>query len=231
MLTENLIKGQLVELKVQEELTRYGFDISVPTYNASRYDLIVDTGIELLKIQVKKSIGLPNGRFQFSCTSQNVRTSGSKHKYTIDEVDYFATVWKDRVYLIPIDETSVTKTLAEDNSDEYLAKNVLQAYSRLDDDSLYNYRVSGEKHYCVDCGAEIQRESTRCIQCNNALRRMTERPSRDELKSLLRNHTFLYIGNLYNVTDNAVRKWCDALNLPRKSSVIKKYTEEEWQLL
>ena len=35
MLTENIIKGQLIELKVQEEFLRYGFDISIPSYNAS----------------------------------------------------------------------------------------------------------------------------------------------------------------------------------------------------
>ena len=50
MLTENLIKGQLVELLVQTELVRYGFDISVPNYNSSKYDLIADTGDKLLRI-------------------------------------------------------------------------------------------------------------------------------------------------------------------------------------
>ena len=50
MLSENIIKGQIIELKVQEELLRFGFDISIPNYNASKYDLIVDTGKELLKI-------------------------------------------------------------------------------------------------------------------------------------------------------------------------------------
>lgn len=50
MLTENLIKGQLVELLVQTELVRYGFDISIPNYNSSKYDLIADTGDKLLRI-------------------------------------------------------------------------------------------------------------------------------------------------------------------------------------
>ena len=50
MLNENLIKGQIIELKVQEELLRYGFDISIPSYNSSKYDLIADTGSELLRI-------------------------------------------------------------------------------------------------------------------------------------------------------------------------------------
>ena len=45
--SENLIKGQIIELKVQEELLRYGFDISIPTYNSSKYDLIADTEINL----------------------------------------------------------------------------------------------------------------------------------------------------------------------------------------
>ena len=67
MLNENLIKGQIIELKVQEELLRYGFDISIPSYNASKYDLIADTGKELLKIQVKKSISTSNSSFTFGC--------------------------------------------------------------------------------------------------------------------------------------------------------------------
>lgn len=39
---------------------------------------------------------------------------------------------------------------------------------------------------------------------------------------------FIQIGKKYNVSDNAVRKWCDAENLPRKVSQIKSYTDEEW---
>lgn len=102
-------------------MLRYGFDISIPSYNASKYDLIADTGRELLKIQVKKSIGASNSSFSFSCTTQNVRSSSkAKHKYTEDEIDYFATVWKDKVYLIPVDETSFQKTI-KFNDETYLA--------------------------------------------------------------------------------------------------------------
>ena len=230
MLTENLIKGQLVELKVQEELIRYGFDISIPAYNASKYDIIADTGRELLKIQVKKSLGKPNGRFTFACTSQNVRShSKAKHKYTSDEIDYFATVWKDKVYLIPVDETSMEKTLHEEDSEEYLAENVLHLYTRFTDDKLYNYANPSKHVYCTQCGTEISAGCTLCVPCKNIQQRITTRPTRDELKQLIRTKSFLSIGKMFGVTDNAVRKWCDFENLPRKSSVIKKYTEEQWQ--
>ena len=230
MLNENLIKGLIIQLKVQEELLRYGFDISIPNYNASKYDIIADTGKELLKIQVKKSISNSNSSFTFSCTTQNVKSStGAKHKYTKDEVDYFATVWQDKVYLIPVDQTSLSKTI-QFNDDTYLAQNILSSYKRLSDEELYNSTHKG-KYYCIDCGCEIGPTSTRCIPCQNKTRRISERPSRKQLKMLIRTMPFTQIAKKYNVTDNAIRKWCDAEGLPRKVSNIKNFTQEEWDLV
>lgn len=229
MLNENLIKGQIIELKVQEELLRYGFDISIPTYNASKYDLIADTGNELLKIQVKKAIATSLSSFSFSCTTQNVKSStGSKHKYTKDEVDYFATVWKDKVYLIPVDETSLTKAIKFDD-EQYLASNILSMYSRLSDEELYN-KTSRGKCYCEDCGCEISAGATKCLPCRNKAK-SSHIPPREELKKLIRTTPFTTIGKQFNVSDAAIRKWCDKYNLPRRSSDIKKYTEVEWELL
>lgn len=229
MLNENLIKGQIIELKVQEELLRYGFDISIPTYNASKYDLIADTGSELLKIQIKKSISISKSSFTFSCTTQNVRSSTkSKHKYTKDEVDYFATVWKDKVYLIPIDETSLSKSIQFDD-DTYLAQNILRAYERLSDEELYNSRHNG-KFYCEDCGCEISFGAKKCLSCRNK-EKSKNIPEREYLKSLIRTTPFTQIGVQFGVSDNAIRKWCDKYNLPRRSGDIKKYSEEDWNLL
>ena len=237
MLSENIIKGQLIELKVQEEFLRYGFDISIPTYNSSRYDLLVDTGNELLKIQIKKSIGQTEHSFSFACTSQNVRSNSdkTKHKYTKDEIDYFATVWKNKVYLIPIDETSTNKTLRDDGSfDDYLVENIFSNYYRLSDEELYNFSKKGHC-YCVDCGCEITINSNRCIACNHKyqskLQRTIDRPNREELKNLIRTTPFIKIAKLYNVSDNAIRKWCDSEGLPRRVSDIKKITEEDWKLI
>ena len=121
MLTLNLIKGQITELRVQEEFLRYGFEVSIPVYNVSRYDMLVDTGNEILKIQIKTSrINNESARdsFIFSCFSDAGR-------YTKNDVDYFATVWKDKVYLIPFDETSKEKTIYEEDS-TYLISNIFK---------------------------------------------------------------------------------------------------------
>lgn len=247
MLTENLIKGQLVELLVQTELVRYGFDISIPNYNSSKYDLIADTGDKLLRIQVKKALGNNNEKkksFHFTCTTQNVRSStGCKYKYTKDDIDYFATAWKGKIYLIPVEETSTTKTIEEDDIN-YLAENVLKDYKRFSDEELYNIEQknkSRKTNSCIDCGKQIYYNATRCIECNTQYLRGRARkerknqnsrenfPSREELKTQIRTKPFVQIGKEYGVSDNAIRKWCDRYSLPRKKAEIKQYSDKEWE--
>ena len=40
---------------------------------------------------------------------------------------------------------------------------------------------------------------------------------------------FTRIGAKYDVTDNAIRKWCDAYGLPRKATLIKEISDEDWE--
>lgn len=52
---------------------------------------------------------------------------------------------------------------------------------------------------------------------------------RQELKEKIRNIPFLQIGKEYNVTDNAIRKWCKHLNLPYRRQDINKISNEDWE--
>lgn len=88
--------------------------------------------------------------------------------------------------------------------------------------------VETKKFFCTDCGKEVSYGAKKCPECFQQGQRTTIRPSRDELKNLIRTTPFTQIGKMYNVSDNAIRKWCDSYNLPRKSSDIKKYTDEDW---
>lgn len=94
--------------------------------------------------------------------------------------------------------------------------------------SLKRRVTKKEQKYCIDCGAPINRQSTRCVKCNQIHSRISQRPTREELKQLIRILPFTQIGKMFGVSDNAIRKWCDAEKLPRKSTEIKKYTDEEW---
>lgn len=76
---------------------------------------------------------------------------------------------------------------------------------------------------------EISYKSKYCITCAGLFRRKAARPEREELKSLIRKSSFVEIGKMYGVSDNAVRKWCEKEGLPSKKNLIKKYTDEDWE--
>ena len=88
--------------------------------------------------------------------------------------------------------------------------------------------IKGKKYYCKICGKEKSRTGVLCAECAAKEQRIVKRPSREELKSLIRNTSFVKIGLQFNVSDNAVRKWCIAEKLPSKKSEINKYSNEEW---
>ena len=83
-------------------------------------------------------------------------------------------------------------------------------------------------NFCTDCGKPISLNAIRCNECNGKIKRIIERPSRDQLKVLIRSTSFSSIGKKYNVSDNAIRKWCKSYNLPYRVSDIKNIPEEEW---
>ena len=86
-------------------------------------------------------------------------------------------------------------------------------------------------NHCVDCGKPIGKHAIRCCICNGKFQSELHSLdiTREELKKLIRTTSFVQIGKKFNVTDNAIRKWCDKYHLPKRSIDIKKYTDEEWE--
>lgn len=103
---------------------------------------------------------------------------------------------------------------------------------QLDTTNGKNKKILNKHNYCIDCGKEIYLKSVRCIECQakNRIIKLEDMPvTREELKNLIRTVPFTKIGKKFNVSDNTIRKWCDKFNLPRKSTEIKKYNDEEWK--
>ena len=82
---------------------------------------------------------------------------------------------------------------------------------------------------CERCGAEITHKARLCVECASLASRKVDRPSRDELKALIREKPFTHIAKEYSVTDNAIRKWCETYNLPSKKKDINSFTNEDWE--
>lgn len=83
--------------------------------------------------------------------------------------------------------------------------------------------------YCKHCGAEVYQGNDCCSKCANILRRVVNRPSREELKELIYTQPFTTIARTYGVSDNSIRKWCRSYNLPTTKTEISSYNEIEWE--
>lgn len=108
-------KGDITELEVLTYMTKLNYQVSIPFGDRDRYDQIWDIDGNLLRIQVKTSH--PNGvkgeTFTFSCSSviNKTKRKPQYRKYTKDEIDYFATYWNNKCYLVPVEECGFEKTL------------------------------------------------------------------------------------------------------------------------
>ena len=75
-----------------------------------------------------------------------------------------------------------------------------------------NSKVS---RFCKVCQHTLQRKEK--MYCSNKCRafdnRKAERPSKQELKVLIENNSWLALGKMFGVSDNAVRKWAKSYDL------------------
>ena len=244
-------KGNITELQVIIKFISMGFECSIPYGSQAKYDLLVDLGQgEIIRIQVKKARWADNGKtIVFSCSSQTTNTQKTvRHSYTKEQVDYFATCWEDNVYLIPVDECSTQKQLrivpkeigtpnTVNMAEDYLVEKVVGHLAKLKPDDFSEEipirfkKLSGQLSYkCIDCGVPVSKNSQRCVLCYKKIQKKNH-PSREELKQLIREESFLNIGKKFGVSDNTIRKWCDDYNLPRRKTEINKITEEVWKTM
>lgn len=83
------------------------------------------------------------------------------------------------------------------------------------------------KHTCVDCGKVIDAQATRCHNCSIKFKKqqfINSLPiTKDELYQLLldNNGNFTFVSKKFNLSANGLRKWCDALEIPRHSADYK----------
>lgn len=257
--------GNIVELQCLSKFTELGYEVSIPYGNGARYDFVADVNGKFLRIQckscthpiIKNHINkeYDTSAIHISTSSQTTNTKKTtRNNYSKDQIDYFATYYEGKVYLIPVEECSTSKTLrfappqngtniynkAEDYEIEKIitpSQNFLNSKEDFEKrmEQRFNERVNNQpeeikKFYCAKCNKQITRysKSGLCPECYNIIARKVNRPNREELKDMIRKESFLCIGRRYNVSDNAIRKWCKTMNLPTKKTEIKQYSEEEW---
>lgn len=99
-------QGEITELKVAESFLQLGYQVCKPLVSDSRYDFIVDVNHQLYKIQVKTASLSDDGDYiEFKTQSTHTNTQRTVyHNYSAEDVDYFATVYNNQCYIIPIEK-------------------------------------------------------------------------------------------------------------------------------
>lgn len=172
--------GDSVELRCLLAFTERGFQCSIPYGNSAKYDFIVDVNGELLKIQCKSCInpiskskttnssGRDENAIIFSTISQTTNTKKTvRHNYTSEQIDYFATCYQNKVYLVPVEECSSSKTLRfapplngnknYNRAEDYELDNVFQ-----NNDIVF---LKSKEYYEENLNIPEEKETFLCVEC------------------------------------------------------------------
>lgn len=226
-------KQELEEIvKSSKTMTQVCNKIGYSTFSTSNWKVITETfknlGIEKLKTNnnfiryEEEKVFCKNSQVSQKC----VRTHFIK-KVPMNQcaLCHNPPQWQGKPLTLRLDHIN---GIHNDNRLENLRWLCPNCDSQLDTYCGRNQKDKKIKNYCIDCGTEISKNAIRCVNCQNIQQQITDRPSREELKNLIRILPFTKIGEMYNVSDNAIRKWCDSYNLPRTKKQIRSYFKEEW---
>lgn len=141
--TSTQLKGALTEQRCFIKCIEMGFTVSKPIFDNARYDFILDTGKNLLRIQVKTSHWKDEEKsaFIFNCYSQHSLSNGNKiMKYTKEEIDFFMTEQDGVFYLYPAPDQGIKeKTLRVKPTKTGQTKNICFAKDYIFEEVIKNY--------------------------------------------------------------------------------------------
>lgn len=228
--------GNTNELKCITAFMQLGFECSIPYGNGAKYDFIADNGEHLYRIQCKSSSyvndhgNIKEDAFCFNTVCQTTNTKETvRYTYSNKEIDYFATCFKGKVYVIPVEECKTSKTLRLEppangqtnysKAEDYLINKVFTHTQKLKDSYIkYKNRIETQKkehhYYCSICGKEIPTKGARCLECYHKSLRKVERPSKEELLQLVKENGMTKTGKMFEVSDKSISKWLIDYGLP-----------------
>lgn len=115
-------KGDMAELEVAAALRGMGYTVLFPFTESQQYDLVVDTGDEFVRVQVKFATHKGDGRLKVSCYGPNSSKSGNnKTFYTEDDIDGIAAYCAvmDECFWVPFEDLNkYSFTLSEGGSNQ-----------------------------------------------------------------------------------------------------------------
>lgn len=201
-----------------------GYTVSIPLNDTQDYDLVVDNGEKLLKVQVKATGQRSDQGYTIVMLSSSGGTSGQVYK-TIRDTDIdilFVVTELLELYEIPFKELeNNVKTLnLGPNRQCFRVDNKETVYI-----SKQRQIKPKEEKFCSICGQSVSNRNVSglCTNCAAEKQRTVNRPPKEQLLQELKESNFTQVGKKYGVSDNAIRKWCKNYNLPTTAKEIKTF--------
>lgn len=133
--------GAASELYVAYKATESGFIVNYPLFTQSKYDLLIDTGSRILKVQVKKAV-------KFSVRGHEyvqIRLGGcGRPEYKANDYDYVAVVYNEHIWMLPYKDTEGHKSMSFSifsdcsKSYEYLTNHTFESFSEKVNENYYD---------------------------------------------------------------------------------------------
>jgi PD-(D/E)XK endonuclease len=145
-------KGAIAETEIAAAATRLHLPVLRPVTEGGRYDIVIDLGTRLLRVQCKWASRIGDVLNVRCATSRHTPRGYIKTTYSADEVDAIAAYSSDtdRCYLIPIDKVdsmaAISLRLAPTRNNQ--ATNVRWARD-------YEFETSLRRHWNISRGGLI----------------------------------------------------------------------------
>lgn len=225
----NLRHNGGTQTHIKKKIIKYGIDFSHFTgqgHNKGKPALSRKTWQEILRnrpdkdrredcYRLRRAL-MESGR-EYKCEECGIGDEYNGKKITLD-IDHIDGNWTNHVkenlrFLCPNCHSQTSNFGSKNKKTEYYtSKNKLPRKSRANPNRQPRQKIR-RKHFCSDCKIEIKSNAPRCIGCNLKKRRVTTRPNKEELNQIIHLLPFTEVAKIYNVSDNAIRKWCKYYNL------------------
>lgn len=104
--------GNITCLKVMARFLEKGYNVLTPFGDNTKYDFVAEKDGKFLRIQCKTARKVKSYNsitFNLYVVASNYLGSRKKY-YTKEDIDLFATVWEDKVCILPIENIGERKT-------------------------------------------------------------------------------------------------------------------------
>lgn len=233
--------GEIGQCCVIGEFAKLGVDIAIPLSDNLPFDLIAIVNGNMKKVQVKSSSDRTADMIKFSVIKTNFYKK-ERTQYTSKDCDIFAlyNLINHEMYLLDFNDLngkqSISIRMSPSKNNQITGINFREKYiastdrisllfgsepNKVSDFLTEEKNKDSFKHYdlkCKKCNISFQNMDKNVIfcsqKCSQLNKRKVIRPSLDNIKTLIdSNVSWSEMGRMFEVSDNAVRKWAKQYKL------------------